>query len=475
MTSGVRRRLDRIDRVLASVVFGALVFSLVLGYQMFTRLRQFHLNAFDISIFDQGLWLLSRLQEPFITVRGLNLFADHSSYILIPLAPVYWVLPYTGTLIVLSIVLMAVGAPLSYVAARTIGASRTFSAVVAFGYLLSPAASWNARDSFHPEQFVVPLLLGAFLLFAEDRDVWALATVAVALTAKEDVALIAVPFGLFVWWWFGKRRAGITIVVVSTAAFFLSFLVLLPHFSPTGELLYTDRYAALGNGPIGIALGLVTSPRILLEASFDLSNLGYLAMLVLPLPLALREPRALAMAVPAVVANLVSAHAYQAQIYYHYTVYPLIAVVIAATIGAAGATKWSKRPRMTVAVVCVLTSLAFFPLSGFFAEWLDPSPDQEQYQEALAVVPADASVSAWYRFVPHLSHRTTVYQLPNPWERRNYGAPGLPLPDPRNVDWVVIRRGDRGDLSEQLLRSGDFEVVYDEASALVLRRVAPGS
>lgn len=259
-------------------------------------------------------------------------------------------------------------------------------------------------------------------------------------------------------------------MVVSIAAFFLSFLVLLPHFSPTGELLYTDRYAALGDGPIGIALGLVSNPRILFEAFFDLSNIGYLALLVLPLPLALREPRALAMALPAVVANVVSAHPYQAQIYYHYTAYPAVAVVLAAAIGAAAVTTWSHRPRVAAAAVSIFAALAFFPASGFFAEWNGPLPAHESYNVALSVVPDDAAVTAWYRFVPHLAHRTTVYQLPNPWEQVNFSASGLPMPDPLTVEWVVIRRGEDEPLVEELLNSGDFEVIYEEQSALVLRR-----
>ena len=291
-----------------------------------------------------------------------------------------------------------------------------------------------------------------------------------SLTAKEDVALIAVPFGLFVWWWFGKGRAGITIVGVSIAAFLVSFLVLLPHFSPTGDLLYNDRYAHLGDGVLGIMSGLVTSPSILFESIFDLSNLGDVALLVLPLPLALGEPRALLMTVPALVANLTSAHPFQAQIYYHYTVYPLVGVVVAAMIGAVVATAWTERSRKTVIAVSIIAAFVFFPASGVFAEWNGPLADHGEYQEALALVPPDASVAAWYRFVPHLTHRTTVYQLPNPWERSNYSAPGVPLPDPETVEWVVIRRGQDDTLSEQLPESGDFEVAYDEGSALVLKR-----
>src|SRR6266516_2246557 len=43
--------------------------------------RHFGTYGFDVGIYDQGTWLLSRLRAPFVTVRGLNLFGDHASYI----------------------------------------------------------------------------------------------------------------------------------------------------------------------------------------------------------------------------------------------------------------------------------------------------------------------------------------------------------------------------------------------------------
>src|SRR4029450_4605686 len=39
----------------------------------------------------QGVWLLSRFRDPFVTIRGLSLFGDHTSYILVLVAPLYWV------------------------------------------------------------------------------------------------------------------------------------------------------------------------------------------------------------------------------------------------------------------------------------------------------------------------------------------------------------------------------------------------
>jgi len=46
-----------------------------------------------LGIFDQGVWLRSRLKDPFVTIRGLPLFGDHASSILVLVAPLYWLWP----------------------------------------------------------------------------------------------------------------------------------------------------------------------------------------------------------------------------------------------------------------------------------------------------------------------------------------------------------------------------------------------
>ena len=76
MGADTRRRFDG---VAVSVALAAVGFFGVFGYLMVTQYRRFSINAFGLAIFDQGLWLLSHLKEPFVTVRGLHLFADHSS------------------------------------------------------------------------------------------------------------------------------------------------------------------------------------------------------------------------------------------------------------------------------------------------------------------------------------------------------------------------------------------------------------
>ena len=99
----------RLDWYAIAVGVAALVFTAVFSYRMVTEYRRFGLNAFDLGIFDQGLWLLSRFESPFITVRGLHLLADHSSYIMLPLAPLYWIAPHAEVLLIFTVVLLAIG------------------------------------------------------------------------------------------------------------------------------------------------------------------------------------------------------------------------------------------------------------------------------------------------------------------------------------------------------------------------------
>jgi uncharacterized membrane protein len=46
--------------------------------------------GYDMGIFDQGVWLLSRFHAPFVTVMGRDLFGDHTSFILLLAVPLYW-------------------------------------------------------------------------------------------------------------------------------------------------------------------------------------------------------------------------------------------------------------------------------------------------------------------------------------------------------------------------------------------------
>lgn len=435
---------------------------------------RFHTHAFDLGIFAQGTWLLSQFKEPFVTLRGLNLFADHSSYILILIAPIYALAPNAGTLIVLTVIALGLSAPLAFVVARHAGAGPFLSSVTAVLVLLSPAVQWQIHAAFHPEVFVIPLCLAAVALVQRDRSGWAIAAVVLSLTVKEDVGLLVVPLGLAVSFIMGKRRIGFLFALLGTAAFLVNFLVILPAWSPTGELLYSARYGHLGDSFAGILWGIVASPDVWWETITSWNRVGYVAGLVLAMPLSLLGWRWLLAGLPVLAANVLSLHWYQYRIQSHYTAYLIVIVVLAAAYGAARFDAYGRtRFRRPVLAVTLAIAVVVWAIAGPITVWAPAHDDPGRIASMLELIPDDATVSASTTFTPQLANRELVYVFPNPWIVENYGAAGVDPPDPATIEWVAIRTDEETefeDLVDQLVSSDGYTIAYEDRPFLLLHR-----
>ena len=89
----------------------ALVAAFALAYSLYGLFRhwRFDSSAYDLGIFDQVLWHLSRFEAPSSTIRGYsNMLGDHFSPILALLAPLYWMAPAPEAIIVAQAILLAI-------------------------------------------------------------------------------------------------------------------------------------------------------------------------------------------------------------------------------------------------------------------------------------------------------------------------------------------------------------------------------
>ena len=103
-------------RVRALSVWHATAATLTVAYTVWLAVRtardHFGLgtSAYDFGLYDQGIWLLANGKAPFVTLMGRNLFGDHTSFILLPLVPLYWVVGSTGLLFVVQAIVLGLGA-----------------------------------------------------------------------------------------------------------------------------------------------------------------------------------------------------------------------------------------------------------------------------------------------------------------------------------------------------------------------------
>ena len=161
-----------------------------------------------MGIFDQGIWLLSRFKDPFVTIRGLEYFGNHVNVTTVLLVPFYWLGAGPLFLSELQTVALALGAVPVWLIARDRLRSAWAALAIAVAYLLYPSIEWVNWWHFHPDALAVTPLLFAYWFAGRGR--WKAYAVAVALVlfAKEDAAMVVVVLGLLVavrW----NRRVGL--------------------------------------------------------------------------------------------------------------------------------------------------------------------------------------------------------------------------------------------------------------------------
>jgi uncharacterized membrane protein len=458
----------------------------VFGTLTWMQQANFATFGFDMGIYDQGIWLLSRFKEPFDTVRGLNYFAHHVNVITLAFVPFYWLGAGPHFLYLIETIWMALGALPIWLLARDRLGSRWLPVGLAASYLLYPSLEWINWWHFHPDALIITPLLFAWWLATRARWGWFSVAVAVALLCKEDAALAVAALGI-VLAIRGRRRVGALTCVVGVAWFLLATKVIIPIANGGASPFYVrELFPGFGDSLSAIAVNLVTHPGRFFSLVSQPDRLTYYRELLVPvafMPLAGIE--VLLIGLPQTAVNSISGHSLTHDIRYHYSSIVIAAVFLATVEGCSRLGGRVAVRRLLVGLILV-TSLAAnvawspSPIGRQYRTgiWGVAQPRHELIRDALKLVPAKAGVSATYNLVPHLTHRVHIYEFPNPWVPTNWGANGENPPDPETADYLVLDttlNGTQQGLYDRLVAAGGpFRIVYDVDGIVVARRVAPG-
>ncbi len=376
----------------------------------------------DLAFYDQQLWLLSNGHEPFSTVVSRPLLADHFQPGLLLFTPIYWLgLGVTGILIAQAIGL-ALAAPALFVLARASGASPAVASIPAFLWLVCPWVATMNLFEFHPLAFSPVLVV--LSVFASLRERWwlLLVTTVLALSLKEDVALMYVMLGLLLAY-HGQRRAG-TILAVGSAAWLVMATTVIRTLGGSYDA-YGQRFAGDRGDSIPEAVRwMLSHPLGTLSDIADLSLPGVILMLVSTGCLALLAPSWLLLALPTALHNALSAYQPQHELVNHYHLGTLVGFFVAAAIGAGRIHALGRPGRLAVTgTVGIAMALALF--GGVWAHRFSDSValEPEPTRELLERIPPDAPVAAARTLVPHLTHRVEVHTLPEPFIPLEWGSP----------------------------------------------------
>lgn len=433
-------------------------------------------SAYDFGLYEQGVWLLSRFESPFVTLMGRNLFGDHSSFILLFLVPFYWFDPPTSFLLVVQSVVIALGAvPLFWYAKRRLRSGAAAS-VIALGYLIHPAVVWTNLENFHPDSFLGPLVALVLVAAAEKR--WRIYWVAVvlALLVKEDVAFVLVPIGVFVALR-GDRRRGVLTAVASLGVMAVMLLVVMRSF--TG-VAFRNSWRIPFGGVGGFFRTVITRPWDVVAHLVSDTRPRYLWQVFAPLGfVAVLAPSALMTALGVVGVNLVSTFWYQYQVQYHYSLVIVPCLAFATTEALFRLKLEFRRSVVWFVALCSIVCAYFWvplPLTNVdYQSWPPSSPQVVATAEMFALIPPDASLAAYHPLTAQLARRREIYSFPNPFQRSLYGpdvfAKGDRLAAADTVQFVMLPTTLNPD--DQVLwdrESGAFEEVGRNSWWVVFER-----
>ena len=402
-------------------------------------------SSFDVGLYDQGLWLLSRFDAPFVTLMGRNMFGDHASLILVFVAPLYWVWPGTETLLALQSFVVAVGALPIYFFARRRLESAALGCAFAVVWLVNPAVNGTIFENYHPDSFLGLFVPVAIVAALTKRWRWYWVAVILSLLVKEDVVLVIVPLGAMLAIR-GETRRGILTVGAALTAALLGMFVLMKNLIgvPT-----RNGWRIPFGGISGFVRECFTNPTNVFKYLTSEGRLMYWWKMFAPFAmLSLLAPEVAMISVLVLVGNTVSNFWYQFHIEYHYSLVAVPALLIAAVVGVGRLGVGMRRALVAVVLVSSLWSASLWSYVPFrlddYPHWGADHPVAMAAEEMYAEIPANAKISVFHSTAPHLAHRKEIYQFPNPFRIVMYGPDtskeGQRNPLANGIEFVLLPR-----------------------------------
>ena len=438
-------------------------------------------TGYDLGIYDQVIWNLShgRIWETTL-VYETGGYYDHFEPILVLLTPLYWLWSDVRVLLIIQSVALALGSlPIylyAYVRFLDLGitfgrrsvftSSALLAAVLAGVYLAFPAMHHANLNDFHEVALLPPLIGFALygLLRGQPRVLYTF--LALSLMVKEDFGVTALTISLFIIFFKPKgftRREGVVLAALVLVWVLLVLNVFYPALTRGMTYPFVERrYAWLAATPGEALKVVVTRPWVILPPLTEPPKLMFLLRLFGPLLfLPLLGLPVIGLAFPILIYLMLSTYQPQWSVQSYYNP-PLLPFLFFGLIAALAhiyrlAARWWTKPRWVVVglvgAVAVAVGIAYY---------LDaPGPGSRVYvpgnfrvtsrveaaDEIMAQTPDDASLSAEWPLIPHLSHRRRIYTLlARPVEPPAYllvepkpgaeGAPGFPFAAPEG--WPPI-------------------------------------
>jgi uncharacterized membrane protein len=454
------------------------------------RHQHFGSSSFDLGAYHSILWNVAFRGTPWNSIERAHQWSTHLEIGLAPLVPLYRVYPTPAWLwLCESVTCAAAVIPIDALARRITG-DAVLGLVAAAAFLVAPQLVLGQLGDFQPLALsVLPIAVIAWAIEVDSSRGIALGSLAALLLREQLGFVVAIAAGLWVLRQ-GRRRAppAAVLAVLAAGISLLEIFVLLPSIGSGSTAHYAAQYGGLGTGAEGAVRTAVARPLDLLAAAFEGPRRTYVLEVVSgALPLVLLSLRSLRksawpilLAAPPLAVQLLSAAPRKWDVHFGYGI-PLLAAIAATSVLAL---RWLRpappeggAPRLGERRLVALLWLALSAIHLAIAlpspvgpgRPIDPalagSPRAAAIAKALALVPADASISAQDDLVPHVAMRSEVHRWPDGENTDDLVLLDVdgPAPNVRSREVLAAAEG-------ELRASPEFEILVDEAGVLLAKR-----
>lgn len=371
----------------------------------------FHSGAWDLGIFDQGIYLISQELVPNSSFTNFHILGDHAAFILYPLSVFYKIYPNVHWLFLIQAIALSSGAVPAFKLTVQKGLSNNQGYLIALIYVLSPLIFNANLFDFHPDVIAIPFFLWAVLWARTDKLFNFCIAIVIILSCKAVFALTVIAMGIWLILFENRRLMGVISISVGIIWFVIATQVIIPVIG--GEVASTvrhiGRYASLGSSYSEILLNIFFKPNLILSKIFSIDSLTYLLLLFAPFIWFLKNADLypLIVALPTLIMSILSDDPQQRYLANQYSlpILPFLILIAISSLELISKKRWHLR------FIIFWAALAFIAMSRFnlFAgEYLASLDTWQATNEAIALVKTEGSVLTTHEISPHITHRPQV-------------------------------------------------------------------
>lgn len=404
-----------------------IIFTLFVGLICCLYYKNYKTPCYDFGLFAQMFRYMKETGECLITCERdalLNHFAVHFSPIYYLLLPIYIIFPSPCTLLILQAFIVASGLVPLILISKHYKLSSAGIILFSVCYILYPAFFGGCFWYLHENCFLLPLLLW-YLYFSEKGKIiptvlFALLTLAV----KEDAAVYVAVIALYFIFTRKNYKCNFWVLLFSV----LYFILVTNLMSVFGEGIMSDSrygdYIYDDGGLFSVVKSVIQNPIFAVYQIFKKEKFLFVLQVLCPLgflPMFIKKPEKLILLIPFILVNLMTNYPYQYDIGFQYA-FGSGAILFYLSIANYSELGTKRRKVLLCAALSsvIIFSGGYLSKVTYIEDYINMSHQREVIDEAVKLVPEDASVAASTFLIANLSDREFIYELETTKQEAEY-------------------------------------------------------